>query len=202
MSFNVSLWFSALTFLSVILKLNSQKEIFIKWNMCYVTWSESFPPSLWNTLVLVNHSLYSSSCSSVSGNLNDLMFVFFLCLSYCAFLHTGIQPYFPFQQLQIVLVVLSLYFQSISRLPSWIWVFAIIQWFSFIYKISCLVLLPWTLFLYPEKCYCMLCKTDSNTKSCISIILIIWHECRVLGALPLYGNQPTNFHCKSVDWFP
>ena len=110
--------------------------------MCYVTWSESFPPSLWNTLVLVNHSLYSSSCSSVSGNLNDLMFVFFLCLSYCAFLHTGIQPYFPFHQLQIVLVILSLYFQSISRLPSWIWVFAIIQWSSFIYKISCLVLLP------------------------------------------------------------
>ena len=30
------------------------------------------------------------------GNLNKSMFVFFPCLSYCAFLRTGIQQYVPF----------------------------------------------------------------------------------------------------------
>ena len=64
--------------------------------MLFVTLNESFPPALPNFFDLLHHNLYSSGFASLSGNPNKPMFVFCQSLSYCAFLHTGMQQYFPF----------------------------------------------------------------------------------------------------------
>ena len=212
-SFNVFLWFPALTFISVILILNSRNRVSIKQNMCYVTENESLIPGLWNALILLNHSLYRSGFPSVSGNLNKPMFAFFLCLSYCTFLGTGIQPYFSFLSTSGNFGgFMTVFFQSISWLPSSTWFFVIIP-VTFLYlqnKLSCFIALnfvfinrkilhnrSWENHITP---YCV--KTGSNTKFCCSAFLSIWHECRVLWAFPSFENQPTDLHCKSADWFP
>ena len=81
--FNIFMWRPALTFISVILKWNSHTYVL------FVTLNESFPPALRNVLILLHHNLWSSGFASLSGNLNKPMFIFCQSLSYCAFLHTG-----------------------------------------------------------------------------------------------------------------
>ena len=62
----------------------------------FETLNEYFPPALQNVLILLHHNLYSSCFSSLNGNLSKPMFVFCQSLSYCAFVHTGMEQYFPF----------------------------------------------------------------------------------------------------------
>ena len=62
----------------------------------FETLNEYFPPALQNVLILLHYNLYSSCFSSLNGNLSKPMFVFCQSLSYCAFVHTGMEQYFPF----------------------------------------------------------------------------------------------------------
>ena len=88
--FNVFMWPPALSFVSVILKWNSHTYVW------FITLNESFPPALRNVLILLDHNQSSGFASLSSGNLNKRIFAFSQSLSYCAFLHTGMQQYFPF----------------------------------------------------------------------------------------------------------